>query len=98
MVDSPSGGVPAKALRWDLADTEGYGGGKWLLWSLLMFSGYASIYIGKRSRSGELRGAHEGGGHAHPPRARQAPSWPLRMLLDVHSKSPGLRFFQKDRS
>ena len=26
MVDSPSGRVPAKAPRWDLADTEGYGG------------------------------------------------------------------------
>ena len=27
MVDSPSGGAPANAPRWDLADTEGYGGG-----------------------------------------------------------------------
>ena len=25
VVDSPSGGAPAKAPRWDLADTEGYG-------------------------------------------------------------------------
>ena len=29
MVDSPSGGAPAKAPRWDLADTEGYGGGNY---------------------------------------------------------------------
>ena len=27
VVDSPSGGAPTKAPRWDLADTEGYGGG-----------------------------------------------------------------------
>ena len=26
------------------------------------------------------------------------PSWPPWLLLDVHSKSPGLRLFQKDRS
>ena len=25
------------------------------------------VYIGKGGRSGEPRGAHEGGGHAHPP-------------------------------
>ena len=55
-------------------------------------------YIGGRSRSVEPRGAHEGGGRAHPPRARRAPSCPPRLLLDVHSESPGLRLFQKDRS
>ena len=38
------------------------------------------------------RGAHEGGG------ARQAPSWPPPLLFGVHSKSPGSRLFQKDRS
>ena len=27
VVDSPSGRAPTKAPRWDLADTEGYGGG-----------------------------------------------------------------------
>ena len=32
-----------KAPRWDLADTEGYGGGNSLSWSLLMFSGYMGI-------------------------------------------------------
>ena len=40
----PYGGVPAKAPRWDLADTEGYGGGNSFSWSLLMFSGYIGIY------------------------------------------------------
>ena len=43
MVDSPSGGAPAKAPRWDLMDTEGYGGGNRFSWSLLMFSGYMGI-------------------------------------------------------
>ena len=28
VVDSPSGRVPTKAPRWDLADTEGYVGGR----------------------------------------------------------------------
>ena len=43
VVDSPSGGALAKAPRWDLADTEGYGGGNSFSWSLLMFSGYMGI-------------------------------------------------------
>ena len=55
------------------------------------------VYIGEGGRSGEPRGAPEGGARAHPPRARLAPSWPPRLLLDVHSKSPGLHLFQKDR-
>ena len=46
----------------------------------------------------EQRGFHEGGMHAHPQGARRAPSWPPRLLLDIHSKSPGLHLFQKDRS
>ena len=37
-------------------------------------------------------------GACPPPRACLAPSWPPRLLLDVHSKSPGLRLFQKDHS
>ena len=49
------------------------------------------IYIGGRSRSVEPRGAHVSGGRADPPRAP-------RLLLDVHSKSPRLCLFQKDRS
>ena len=39
-----------------------------------------------------------GWGGAHPPRARPGPLWPPRLLLDVHSKSRGLRLFQKDLS
>ena len=39
----PSGGAPAKAPRWDLADTEGYDGGIRFSWSVLMVSGYMGI-------------------------------------------------------
>ena len=53
MIDSPFGGAPVKAPRWDLTDIEGYGGGNSFSWSLLMFSGYVGIYIGGRSRSVE---------------------------------------------
>ena len=55
-------------------------------------------YIGGRSRSVELRGSHEGGRRAHPPGARPPVSWLPRCFLDVHSKSPGLRLFQKRSS
>ena len=61
MVDSPSGGAPTKAPRWDLADTEGCSGGIRFLWSVMMFSGTWAC-IGGRSRSVDARGAHEGGG------------------------------------
>ena len=97
MVDSPSDGAPVKAPRWDLADTEGYGGGNSSSWSPLMFSGYVGMYrrkkyVGGRSRGpGERRRAQEG--WARPPI-----SWPLRLLLDLHSKSSGSRSFQKSRS
>ena len=46
----------------------------------------------------DAQGAQEGGGRAHPYRARRAPLWPPRPLLDVHSKSPGLHLFQKESS
>ena len=52
------------------------------------------VYIGGRSRSVELQGAHEGGG-APRGQARLPASWPPRFFLDVHSKSPGLHLFQK---
>ena len=44
MVDFPSGGAPAKAPRWDLADTEGYDGGNSFSLAPWMFSGYVGIY------------------------------------------------------
>ena len=62
-----------------------------------VFRVYGYIYIGERSRSGEPRGAHEGGG-APTPWARLPASWPPHRFLDVHSKSPGLHLFQKSLS
>ena len=61
MVDSPSGRVPAKAPRWDLADTEGYGGGNCVSWCSWMFSGYVGIYRKKKYIGGCLRGPRDGG-------------------------------------
>ena len=62
MVDSPSGRVPVKAPRWDLADTEGYGGGNCVSSAPWMFSAYMGIY--RRNRLVAARGAHETGGRA----------------------------------
>ena len=61
MVDSPSGGAPAKAPRWDLADTEGYDGGNSFSLSPLMFSGYVGIYRRKKYVGGRPRGPHDRG-------------------------------------
>ena len=54
--------MPEKALIWDLTGTEGCGGGKVVPWLSAIDLGYKSIYIGGRSTSVELRGAHEAGG------------------------------------
>ena len=48
MVDSPSGEAPAKAPRWDLADTEGCGGGIRFSWCSWMVLGYVDIYRRKK--------------------------------------------------
>ena len=66
MVDSPSGGAPTKAPRWDLADTEGYDRGNCFSFAPWMFSGYVSIYrrkkyVGGRSRVPGDTGACPGG-------------------------------------
>ena len=63
MIDAPSGGAPGKAPRWDLVDTESYGGGIRVLAPYLVVWGYVGI-IGGRSTSVEQQGAHEGGGRA----------------------------------
>ena len=97
MVDSPSDGAVAKAPRWDLADTEGCGAGNSFSWCSWMFSGYVDIYRRRKSVKGATRGPR-GRGRAHPYWARRPPSWPPRLLLYVHSKSPGLHLFQKDHS
>ena len=91
MVDSPSGGAPVKAPRWDLADTEGYGSGNCVSLAPWMFSGYVGLYRRKKYVGGSPRGPRDRG-------ARPPISWKLRLLLDLHSKSSGSRLFQKDRS
>ena len=59
---SPSGRVPEQGPDWFLVATEACGGGTPDLFYSPMVLGYIDIYIGERSRSGEPRGAHEGGG------------------------------------
>ena len=90
MVDSPSGGAPTKAPRWDLADIEGYGGGNCFSLAPWMFSGYVGIYRRKKYVGGRPRGPRD--------RGRPPISWEPRLLLDLHSKSSGSCSFQKSRS
>ena len=61
MVASPSGRVPARAPRWDLVDTEGYGGGNCVSWCPWMFSGYVGIYRRKKYVGGCPRGPQDRG-------------------------------------
>ena len=91
VVDSPSGGALAKAPRWDLASTEGYGGGNCVSGAPWMFSGYVGLYRRKKYVGGRPRGPRDKG-------ARPPISWPPRSLLGLHSKSSGSRSFQKSRS
>ena len=44
MVDAPSGGASEQAPRWDLVDTESYGGGIRVLALYLVVWGYVGIY------------------------------------------------------
>ena len=61
MIDAPSDGAPEQAPRWDLVDTESFGGGiRFFALSPIVWGTW--IYIGGRSTSVELRGAHEAGG------------------------------------
>ena len=56
MVDSPSGRLPAKAPRWDLADTGGYGVGNCVSLAPWMFSEYVGIYRRKKYVGGATGG------------------------------------------
>ena len=76
MIDSPSDGAPEKAPRWDLPGTEGCGVEIGFRGAPGWFRGIW-VYIGGRSRSVELRGAHEGGG-APRGEARLRASWSPR--------------------
>ena len=61
VVNSPSDRVPTTAPRWDLADTEGYGGGNFSLVAPLMVSGYMGIYRRKKYIGGHPRGPRDRG-------------------------------------
>ena len=70
MVDALSGGAPKQAPRWDLADTEGCGGGIRFLAPLLIVRGYVGIYRRKEYVGGATwgprgRGCAQGGA-LHP--------------------------------
>ena len=49
-----SGGAPEQAPRWDLVDTESYGGGIRVLAPYLIVWGYVGIYRRKKYVSGAL--------------------------------------------
>ena len=81
VIDSPSGRAPEEAARWDLTGTEGYGGGKVVLWLPLMFLRYKSIYRRKKYVGGAPWGPR-GWGCAPA-------SWKHCRLPDLYSKSLG---------
>ena len=56
MVDSPSGGAPTKAPRWDLVDTESYGSGIRVFSPYLVVWGYVDIYRRKKYVGGATWG------------------------------------------
>ena len=69
MIDAPSGGAPEQAPRWDLMDTESYGGGIRVLASSLIVWGYVGIYRRKECVGGAPRGPRGRGralGGPHP--------------------------------
>ena len=65
MIDAPSGGAPEQAPRWDLVDTESYGGGIRVLALVLIVWGYVDIYRRKKYIGGASRGPR-GRGRPHP--------------------------------
>ena len=56
MIDALSGGAPEQAPRWDLVDTESYGGGIRVLAPVLIVWGYVDIYWRKEYVGGATRG------------------------------------------
>ena len=56
MIDVPSGGAPEQAPRWDLVDTESYGGGIRVLAPYLIVWGYVGIYRWKEYVGGDTGG------------------------------------------
>ena len=92
VIESPSGGMPEKAPRWDLTGTEGCSGGKGVSWLSSKFLGYLSIYRRKIQVRGSPR-APQGWG-CRTPWALPPPLCPPRGSSDLHSKSPGCLLVQ----
>ena len=97
MVDSPSGRTPTTAPRWDLADTEGYGGGNISSVAPSMFSGYVGLYRRKKYVGGHPRGPRNRGacpgrvGASSYPVDTSAASWLALQVLRI-------KFVPKSRS
>ena len=56
VIDAPSGGAPEQAPRWDVVDTESYGGGNRVFAPYLIVWGYVDIYRRKKYVGGETEG------------------------------------------
>ena len=69
MIDAPSGEAPEQAPRWDLVDTESYGGGIRVLAPYLEVLGHVGIYGCRRYVRGAT-GAPRGRGRAPHPRGQ----------------------------
>ena len=65
MIDAPSGGALEKAPRWDLVDTESYGGGIRVSDLYLVVWGYVGIYRRKEYVGGAPRGPRGRGRDPH---------------------------------
>ena len=94
MIESPSGRTPEKAPRWDLTGTEGYGGGKVVLWLSWKVLGYLRIYRQNKQVGGVTRGP-QGWGARPTPLARLPTLWPPCGFPDVYSKSFGCLLVQE---
>ena len=87
-----SGGAPEQAPRWDLVDTESYGGGIRVLAPFLIVWGYVGIYRRKEYVGGATggprgRGRAQGVGRAPHPRGWWvAPLWYFLRSVFFHSK------------
>ena len=82
MIDYPSGGVPAKAPRRHLADTDCYDGGNCVSLCSWMFSGYVGIYRRKNYVGGRPRGLRDRGAPSYLV-AASAASWLALQVLRI---------------
>ena len=77
MIDASSGGAPEQAPRWDLVDTESYGGGIRVLAPYLVVWGYVGIYRMKKYVGGATRVEGAPGGEGGRRAPYLVPSWLL---------------------